>query len=163
MDSVPIHSIAQVIQLAVAPVFLLTGIAGFLSVLSHRLSRVVDRSRVIDRFIHEIKSKEHQELLCKEVKSLRLRSRIINWAIRLSVGSALIICVVVMCLFLGDFTLFKLGTLIASLFVAAMLLIILSLILLIFEVTVHTRNMQYGIEHLLVESSSSINTKSSLD
>jgi hypothetical protein len=38
MDSVPIHAIAQVIQLAVAPVFMLTGIAGFLSVLSHRLS-----------------------------------------------------------------------------------------------------------------------------
>lgn len=155
MDSVPIHAIAQVIQLAVAPVFMLTGIAGFLSVLSHRLSRVVDRTRVVERFMHEVKSKEHREVLCREAKSLRQRTRIINWAIRLSVGSALVICVVVMCLFVGDFAFFKLGTIIAYLFVAAMLLIILSLLLLILEVTIHTQNMRHDIEHLLVESGSS--------
>ncbi len=154
MDSVPIHAIAEVIQLAVAPVFMLTGIAGFLSVLSHRLSRVVDRTRLVDRFMHEISSKEHQVALCKEVRSLRKRTWIINWAIRLSVGSALVICVVVMCLFIGDFALFTLGTIIAYLFIAAMLLIILSLLLLILEVTIHTRNMQHDIEHLLVEPGS---------
>lgn len=154
MDSVPIHAIAEVIQLAVAPVFMLTGIAGFLSVLSHRLSRVVDRTRLVDRFMHEITSTAHREALCKEVSSLRKRTRIINWAIRLSVGSALVICVVVMCLFIGDFALFKLGTLIAYLFIAAMLLVIFSLLLLILEVTIHTKNMQHDIEHLLVESDS---------
>tara|TARA_R110002096_G_scaffold28233_3_gene85711 strand:+ start:290 stop:757 length:468 start_codon:yes stop_codon:yes gene_type:complete len=154
MDSVPIHEIAQVIQLAVAPVFMLTGIAGFLSVLSHRLSRVVDRTRIVERFLHDVKSREHEKALCKEAKSLKRRTRITNWAIRLSVGSALIICVVVMCLFIGDFALFKLGAIIAYLFIASMLLIILSLLLLILEVTIHTRNMQHNIEHLLVESRS---------
>ena len=155
MDSVPIHEIGQVIQLAVAPVFMLTGIAGFLSVLSHRLSRVVDRTRIVDRFLHEVKSKEHKEVLCREAKSLKKRTRIANWAIRLSVGSALIICVVVMCLFVGDFALFKLGAIIAYLFIASMLLIILSLLLLILEVTIHTQNMKHNIEYLLVESDSS--------
>jgi hypothetical protein len=115
---------------------------------------VVDRTRVVERFMHETKSKEHREVLCREAKSLKLRTRIINWAIRLSVGSALIICVVIMCLFIGDFALFKLGTIIAYLFIAAMLLIILSLLLLILEVTIHTQNMQHDIEHLLVESGS---------
>ena len=134
MGSAPIHAIAQVIQLAVAPVFLLTGIAGFLSVLSHRLSRVVDRTHIIDRFMHEINTEEHQKLLYKEAKSLSKRTRIINWAIRLSVGSALIICIVVMCLFISDVALFELGAVIAYLFVAAMLLIILSLLMLILEV-----------------------------
>jgi len=78
-----------------------------------------------------------------------------NWAIRISVGSALIICVVVMCLFIGDFAVFNLGTLIAYLFVLAMLLIIVSLLLLMLEVTIHTQNVQHNIEHLLVESGSS--------
>ena len=157
MDSVPIHEISEVIQLAVAPVFLLAGIAGFLSVLSHRLSRVVDRTRDVDRSIHEVESEDHQELLWMEAKVLVQRARIINWAIRLSVGSALIICVVVMCLFIGDVTLFKLGTLIGYLFVVAMILVILSLLLLLFEVTISTRSLQHGIEHLIVEPGSSLN------
>ena len=159
MNSVPIDAIAQVIQLALAPVFVLMGIAGFLSVISHRLSRVVDRTRVVERFLHNIKTKEHREKLCREANSLWMRTRIINWSIRLSVGSALIICVVVICLFVDDFVVFKLGAQIAYLFIASMLLIIVSLLLLIIEVTIHTQNMQHDIEHLLVESGSSLNTE----
>jgi hypothetical protein len=152
MDGVPINAIAEVIQLAVAPVFLLTGIAGILSVLSHRLSRVVDRTRVVKRFIHEITSQEHLDVLQREATSLNKRTKIINIAIRLSVGSALTVCVVIMCLFIGDFAVFNLGTLIAALFVFAMLLIIFSLLLLILEVTINTRNMHHDVEHLLVDS-----------
>lgn len=40
--------IAHVIQLAVAPVFLLTGVAGILSVLTNRLARIIDRARVLE-------------------------------------------------------------------------------------------------------------------
>ena len=43
--STDITSIAHVIQLAVAPVFLLSGIAALLNVLNTRLSRIVDRAR----------------------------------------------------------------------------------------------------------------------
>jgi hypothetical protein len=57
-----------------------------------------------------------------------------------------------MCLFIGDFAVFNLGTLIAALFVFAMLLIIFSLLLLILEVTINTRNMHHDVEHLLVDS-----------
>ena len=158
MENVPIHDIAQVIQLAVAPVFLLAGIAGFLSVLSHRLSRVVDRTRNVDRSIYESESEEHQEILWLEAKVLGQRTRIINWAIRLSVGSALTICIVVMCLFIGDVALFQLGALITYLFVSAMILVILSLLLLLVEVSISTRNLQHGIEHIIVESYSPVNT-----
>lgn len=152
MNGAPINAIAEVIQLAVAPVFLLAGIAGFLSVLSHRLSRVVDRTRLVKRFVHEINSKEHKEMLSREADSLKKRTKIINFAIRLLVSSALAICLVIMCLFIRDFTLFNLEVLIAVLFVLAMLLIIFSLLLLIVEVTINTRNMHYDVEHLLVES-----------
>ncbi|MGH1536805.1 MAG: DUF2721 domain-containing protein [Gammaproteobacteria bacterium] len=152
MNNLPIHEISQVIQLAVAPVFLLAGIAGFLSVLSHRLSRVVDRTRSVDKSIHAAKTEEHQELLWIEANVLTQRTKIINWAIRFSVGSALIICVVVMCLFIGDFASFRLDKLIAYFFVAAMLLVILSLLFLLYEVSVSTKSLQHGIEHLIVES-----------
>ena len=151
MESVPIQAIAEVIQLAVAPVFLLTGIAGFLSVLSHRLSRVVDRTRVVKRFMHGVESVEERAAMTKESDSLAQRTLIINWAIRIAVGSALLISIVVMCLFVGDLGQFNLGSLIAWLFVSAMVLIVMSLLLLIAEVTIHTRIVQNDIEHLLVE------------
>lgn len=163
MDNAPIHEISQVIQLAVAPVFLLAGIAGFLSVLSHRLSRVVDRIRDVDRSIHAAESAEHKELLCLEGKVLAQRMRIINWAIRLSVGSALVICAVVMSLFISDVSLFKLDIIIAYLFVAAMMLVIFSLLLLLYEVSISTRNIQHGIEHLIIESRSSINARKNVE
>ncbi len=156
MNSLPIHEISQVIQLAVAPVFLLAGIAGFLSVLSHRLSRVVDRTRNVDRSIHAAKSEAHQKLLWLEANVLKQRNKIINWAIRFSVGSALTICVVIMCLFIGDFASFRLDEVIAYLFVGAMILVILSLLFLLYEVSVSTKNLQHGIEHLIVRANSSV-------
>ncbi len=147
-----INVIAEVIQLAVAPVFLLAGIAGILSVLSHRLSRVIDRTRIVKRFLHELSSDQHLKVLRAEADSLKKRTKIINWSIRLAVGGALMICVVIMCLFIGDIVLLNLGNFIAFLFVGAMLLIVLALILFIVEVTVHTRNMHHDVEHLLVDS-----------
>lgn len=146
--------IAQVITLAVAPVFLLAGIAGFLTILSHRLSRVVDRTRHVNKFIHDVKSEEHKKPLDLEMRLLAKRTRVINWALRCSVCGALAICLVVMCLFVSEFVLINLGSLIACLFISAMGLVIMSLLLLLYEVNISTSNLQNNIEHLLVKSNS---------
>ena len=155
MEMLPVQEISQAIQLAVAPVFLLTGIAGILSILSHRLSRVVDRTRQVNRYINDEKSEDQQKMLLLEIKLLSKRTKIINWAIRLSVCSALAISIVIMCLFVGDFQLFKFSTVIAYLFFIAMLLVIFSLLLLLLEVNISTKNLSNNIEHLLVETISS--------
>ena len=49
ISELPVTTIAHAIQLAVAPVFLLTGVASILSVLTNRLSRIIDRSRFLHR------------------------------------------------------------------------------------------------------------------
>lgn len=147
-----ISAISGAIQLAVAPVFLLTGIGAILSVLAHRLGRVVDRARLVERRLPQVASEDYGQILQAETRVLWRRIAIINWAIRLAVSSALIICVVVMSLFLGDFALFNMGTLIAVLFVAAMLLLILALLLLLFEVSISTRKMQQGVEYLFPDT-----------
>lgn len=145
MDNMPVYEISQVIQLAVAPVFLLAGISGFLSILSHRLSRVIDRARVVDRLIHEIDSRDYLDELNTQYKILSKRTRVINWAIRLSVASAMMICLVVMFLFLSDFTKYNLDILIAYLFIGAMIMVIFSLLLLIIEVNISTKNLRHNI------------------
>lgn len=148
-----IDAIAQVIQLAVAPVFLLTGIAGILAVLSTRLGRITDRARLLERRMPHVSHDEQRRLLHDETNLLWRRIRMINWAIRLSVGAALLICLVVGSLFVGDYAVFDLGLFIAVLFVSAMVLMVAGLLLLLVEVSISTRKMRQGLELLLEESS----------
>lgn len=141
-----IEALSQVIQLAVAPVFLLAGIAGLLGMLSTRLGRVIDRARVIERRIPHAKREEQKQLLLNETTSLWRRIRLVNWAIRLCVSGALMICLVIVALFVGDFVVFNIAIMIACLFVAAMLLIISGLVCLLREVGIAIRQLRQGME-----------------
>jgi hypothetical protein len=147
-----IKALASVIQLAVAPVFLLAGIAGLLNVLSSRLARIVDRARVIERRIPQAKSEKQRHLLHGETATLWTRIALINWAIRLCVTSALTVCVVIVALFVGDFVAINIAALIAILFVVAMLLIIVGLVFLLREISIATKNMRAGMELALEDS-----------
>ena len=47
-----VSTIAHVIELAIAPVFLITGIGALLAVMSNRLARIIDRARQIETKWH---------------------------------------------------------------------------------------------------------------
>ena len=145
-----IQTLAGVIQLAVAPVFLLAGIAGLLGVLSTRLARIVDRARVIERRIPQAKQDEQRTLLRRETTVLWRRIALINWAIRLCVSGALTVCLVIVAIFLGELVVFNIATPIAVLFVLAMVLIVAGLVFLLCEVNLSTRHMREGMEIALV-------------
>lgn len=147
-----IEAIAGVIQLAVAPVFLIAGIAGLLGVLSTRLGRIIDRARVVERRIPQAKREDQRQLLRLETTTLWTRIDLINWAIRLCVSGALTVCLVIVALFVGDFVTFNISAVIAVLFVVAMLLIISGLVFLLREIGVSTKTMRQGIESALEES-----------
>jgi hypothetical protein len=149
------EALAQVIQLAVAPVFLLAGIAGLLGVLSTRLGRIIDRARVIERRMAIAKREEHRTLLHAEATSLWKRIDLINWAIRLCVTGALLICLVIVALFMTGLLRpagLNVPILIAALFVLAMLVLIAGLLFLLREIHVATRQMRQGIEIALEEA-----------
>ena len=147
---IPIHDvngIAHIIQLAVTPVFLLTGIAAFLGVLSTRLGRIIDRARILERQLHSITvCTDRYTLKRKELKILWKRVKIINQAIRLCTTAALIVCVVVVTLFVRDFSVIDLSFLIASLFILAMLTLIIGLVCFLREVSMATYTMRMGLE-----------------
>ena len=147
-----IEAIAQVIQLAVAPVFLLAGIAGLLTMLSGRLGRIIDRARVIERRIAQARRDEQKQLLSTETNALWARIRLVNWAIRLCVSGALMICLVIVALFVGDITAFNIAALIAVLFVGAMLLIISGLVCMLREVGIAVRQLRQGFEITLEDA-----------
>jgi hypothetical protein len=142
-----IEAVAEVIQLSVAPVFLLAGIAGLLGVLSTRLARIIDRARVIERRIPHTQQEDLRGLLRRETAVLWQRIALINWAIRLCVSGAIAVCLVIVALFVGEFVAFdNLSAAVAVLFVLAMVLIVAGLMFLLGEVNVSTRHMREGME-----------------
>ena len=144
-----IEAVAEIIRTAVTPVFLLVGIAGMLNTLSGRLARVIDRKRFVDRNILRTPDSLCGDALRLEGRRLEQRIRLVNWSIRAFVGGALVVCLVVVALFLGDIAAPSLAGIIASLFMLAMLLIISGLILLLGEVGVATRQARDGSENCI--------------
>ena len=132
------NDIGHVIQLAIAPVFLLTGVATKLTVLMNRLARIIDRTRDLKIELRKGPDPECSE----ELDVLYLRWRLINYAITSSTGCGLLICLIIACLFLGDTTNLPLDRYVAGMFVVAMVALIASFIFLLREVTVSFRYMR---------------------
>lgn len=135
--------VAQVIQLAVAPVFLLTGVGAILNVMSNRLARIVDRARVLELKLAEAKDADHVELT-ERLRNLSRRARLIGQSIALCVSTAVLICSVIIVLFLGEFLDFEATAPAAVLFIAALLSFLLSLVWLLREVFQATHTLKFG-------------------
>ena len=133
-------SIAHVIQLAVAPVFLIAGEAAFLNVLTNRLGRVIDRGRAIAERPISPTGREELELL-------RSRAKYVNRSIACTTLSALLIVTVIILLFLGDFLAVTIAVAVGSLFVAAMLVLLIALILFFLEIQLATATLRFMIPH----------------
>ncbi len=134
MDS-PLTNIVHVIQLAVAPVFLLTALATLINTLNGRLGRIVDRRReILGRPEHEGDAEADEELA-----RLARRVELIYFAIFFSVLSALLVCLVVAGAFIGALIQVDLAEAVALLFVLAMLAMIVGLTLLLREIFLAVR------------------------
>ncbi|MFL6581685.1 MAG: DUF2721 domain-containing protein [Burkholderiales bacterium] len=131
-----VADITRIIQLAVAPVFLLTAIGTILSALNNRLGRIVDRRRVIqDRLHHSVTLNEQSdEADIDELQLLARRISLIYHAIVLAIVCALFICMLVASAFLGVFVAIDIARLIGTLFILAMVALIGSLWMLLREV-----------------------------
>ncbi|HZV55161.1 MAG TPA: DUF2721 domain-containing protein [Rhodocyclaceae bacterium] len=132
-----ISSVAHVIQLAVAPVFLLTGVGAILSVLVNRLGRVVDRFRALELILSEAHEGTRASVQ-SEMAILSRRARMIHWAIGFCTGSALLVCIVIATLFVGSITGVEMPGVIATLFIAAMLALVAGLLCFLREIALAT-------------------------
>src|SRR5690349_2195802 len=93
-----VSAVADIVRLALAPVFLLSGIGAFLNVCASRLSRIVDRSREIEPRLLASRGREHDRWVA-DLKLLDRRMSLVSWATALSVMSAVLTCLVVVLLF----------------------------------------------------------------
>jgi len=115
-----VAAVADIVRLAVAPVFLLSGIAAFINVCASRLSRIVDRSRQVEPLLLASRGDEHERWL-GELRVLDRRMSLVSWAISLSVLSAVLICAVVVLLFGASLTRLDVAATIAWLFIGSMI------------------------------------------
>lgn len=121
--------IVHSIQMSVAPVFLLTGIAGLLNVLTTRLSRIIDRYRRL----HDDAGRPLPNHI-PELRMLYRRSKYVHRAITLATISALMVCLVVALLFIGAELDRDTSLAISLLFIAAMVLLTGALVMFIREI-----------------------------
>ena len=127
--------IAHAIQLAIAPVFLLSAIATIINVLITRLSRAVDRRRTLEEHL-SIYQDEHLEQAISELRMLQKRIVIVLWAVSLAVLAGLLVCLLVGTAFAGAYIGLDLTRGIAILFIAAVLALTGCLILFLREISI---------------------------
>jgi hypothetical protein len=135
--------ISHAIQLAIAPVFLLTGIAGLLSVMANRLARVVDRTRYVQRTWRELDQNAH-ELARAELAHLERRRHLASWSINFCTAGALLVCLVIVTLFVDDLSSTDLRWVAGGLFICTMAVLIGGLACFLREVYLATESI--GIE-----------------
>ena len=142
-----VNTVAEIVRVALAPVFLLSGIGAFLNVLASRLSRIVDRSRQIEPLLLSSRGTE-QDRWIADHRILDRRKSLISRATGLSVLSAILTCLVVILLFAANLIRTHLGTEIAWLFMASMVAIGTAFAVFLVETTVAARAVRVRSELL---------------
>jgi hypothetical protein len=138
-----ISAIAHVIQIAIAPVFLLTGIASLLVVLTNRLGRIIDRARLLETH-HTSATGEYRVGLGNDLGMLSRRARLVNMGISLFTVAALLVCVMISVLFISAFFDTDVSRAVAALFVIAMFALIAGLMSFLREVQLATASLRIG-------------------
>lgn len=139
-----VFDITRVIQLAVAPVFLLTAIGTIINALAGRLGRAVDRRRTVDELVLVVEGDAREELM-RELHILARRIKLVLWSMALSVLSALLVCLLIGTAFVGAFISLDLSRPVAMLFFAAVLALSLGLVLFMREVFLAALSLQHVI------------------
>lgn len=146
-DGSEFSGIAHAIQLAIAPVFLLTGIASLLNVIANRLARVIDRGRALKQSWGTF-DENGRSAARRELAVLERRRQITSLSISFCTAAALLVCVVIVLLFVEAMIAINLRWLAGSLFVLAMLAVIGGLWAFLREVYLATRSSSFDLAHM---------------
>ncbi len=141
MQASGLTGIVHAIELAVAPVFLVSGVGGLLAVLTHRLSRIIDRARLLEAVLAGPLANDDMH---DELKTLTHRAKLTNRAISMATSSALLICAVITVLFVAAFAGFDASILVGIVFIVALVALMGSLLSFLREVQVAIRSLKLG-------------------
>lgn len=139
-----LQSVSHGIQLAVAPVFLLTAVAGMIGTAAGRLARIIDRARALEAQVDNAPESDPMTLVFQELKLLRQRGALVNSCIALLTFCGILIGLTIMVLFLGETVEVNIFRLASSLFLLGVTLFLLALLLFLLETVIATRVLKFG-------------------
>jgi len=139
--------IAQTIQLALAPVFVLVAIGSIVATLTQRLGRVVDRSRELQQ-LHGVTSDMEHDVVVREIRISDQRIALLGQALLLMVLASLSIGVTVVLLFLEEFAHIGLNPIAAGTFILAIALFMWALVVFLHETRKGTEALRIPVSFL---------------
>ena len=151
MPSTRLNELIPVLQVAVAPVILISGVGLLLLSLTNRFGRAVDRSRQLIREMREA-GDANRHRMADQVSILYRRSRLIQISIILSTVSVLFAAVMIITLFFTALVKWELAVLISTLFVCCLSSLIASLIAFIMDIRLSLMALKMEKDHELAET-----------
>lgn len=138
------NAVGHGIQLAIAPVFLLTAVSGMISAVAGRLARIVDRARVLEERLLSSSDEAFEARARTELASLRTRGLLTNGAIGLLTLCAFLIGLTIIGLFLGETTAVQTNTAAIIGFLAGVVCFLLALACFMAETLLASRLLKFG-------------------
>ena len=136
-------AVSHSIQLAVAPVFMLTAVAALIGSLATRLARIIDRARTLEEKLDEPVVK-HEKHIRGELARLRQRARVVNASMTLLTLSGTLIGATILALFLGETVSVQSRTLVPWTFLAAVIGFVFALLFFLFETFLAGKSLNFG-------------------
>lgn len=145
MNSVPVHELIPVLQVAIGPVILISGVGLLLLTMTNRLGRAVDRSRALGREVRELNA-DQRPRLARQVGILYRRARLIRLSIIMSALCLLLTAVLIIALFVSALARLEASSFIEVLFIGAMVSLIISLAAFIYDIQLSLHALSLELE-----------------
>jgi len=133
MPTTPLHEIVPVLQVAIGPVILISGVGLLLLTMTNRLGRAIDRARLLKAELSERGDEEHEQVLA-QLAIIYRRARVIRLTIILAALSVLLAAALIIVLFVTALLHFEQGLFVISIFIACMASLFASLVTFIYEI-----------------------------
>ena len=142
--AVDLATVTHGIQLAVAPVFLLTAVAAMIGTVAGRLARIIDRARILEDRIEAAQPGDAMTPAYDELGRLRVRGRLVNGCIGLLTFCAILIGLTIVALFLGETTAMQILRLATLSFLSGVVCFLLALLCFLTETLLATRILKFA-------------------
>lgn len=129
-------SLLPIIQLAITPVILISGMGGLMISLTNRMGRIVDRTRIMAGLVRTAASAEERGPLENQLDILFRRAHLIRWAVTFNGLSMLVACLLIVAIFLGAITGHDLALLLVGLFAGSIGLLVAALVAFLKDINV---------------------------
>jgi hypothetical protein len=147
MTTIPVSELIPVLQIAIGPVILISGVGLVLLSLTNRFGRAIDRSRTLS---HEMRGAEPEERrrLTGQIEILYRRARVIRLSIIMAALSVLLASVLIIVLFIAALSKLEAGFVIVILFICCLASLIVSLLAFIrdIQLSLHALRLELGTE-----------------